>query len=171
MNTVHADDGRSYALETVEISKLFGGVRAVDDLSISIPRKGMTSIVGPNGSGKSTLVNLLSGTLPLDGGMVIIDGVGLKIVKAHETPSHGLTRTFQEVRLFDQITVWDNIMVVLTNRNLFPAMIERAKSTHRKKPRRYWRTSGCGRNGVPWPRTCPTASGNCWKSAAPWRWT
>ena len=133
MNAGHADDSRSYALQTVEISKLFGAVKAVDDLSISIPRKGMTSIVGPNGSGKSTLVNLLSGTLPLDGGMVIIDGVGLKIVKAHETPSHGLTRTFQEVRLFDQITVWDNIMVVLTNRSLFPAMVERTKSGHREK--------------------------------------
>lgn len=136
MNTVHANDSDSYALETVEISKLFGGVKAVDDLSISIPRKGMTSIVGPNGSGKSTLVNLLSGTLPLDGGMVIIDGVGLKVVKAYETPAHGLTRTFQEVRLFDQITVWDNIMVVLTNRSLFPAMIERTKASHREKAQR-----------------------------------
>ena len=136
MNTGHANDSDSYALETVEISKLFGGVKAVDDLSISIPRKGVTSIVGPNGSGKSTLVNLLSGTLPLDGGMVIIDGVGLKIVKAHETPAHGLTRTFQEVRLFDQITVWDNIMVVLTNRSLFPAMIERTKTSHREKAQR-----------------------------------
>ncbi len=64
------------ALETVEISKLFGGVRAVDRLSIAINRDGVTSIVGPNGSGKSTLINLLSGTLPLDGGMVIIDGGG-----------------------------------------------------------------------------------------------
>ena len=136
MNTGHANDSDSYALETVEISKLFGGVKAVDDLSISIPRKGVTSIVGPNGSGKSTLVNLLSGTLPLDGGMVIIDGVGLKIDKAHETPAHGLTRTFQEVRLFDQITVWDNIMVVLTNRSLFPAMIERTKTSHREKAQR-----------------------------------
>ncbi len=121
------------ALETVDVTKLFGAVRAVDQLSISIPRKGMTSIVGPNGSGKSTLINLLSGTLPLDGGMVIIDGVGLRIVKPHETPQHGLTRTFQEVRLFDQITVWDNIMVVLTNRRLFPAMIERAKPAYRVK--------------------------------------
>ena len=128
MNADNANDGESYALETVDISKLFGAVRAVDQLSISIPRKGMTSIVGPNGSGKSTLINLLSGTLPLDGGMVIIDGVGLKVVKAHETPEHGLTRTFQEVRLFDQISVWDNIMVVLTNRSLLPAMIERAKT-------------------------------------------
>ncbi len=133
MTTAPTDSGDSYALETVEISKRFGAVRAVDELTISIPKKGMTSIVGPNGSGKSTLVNLLSGTLPLDGGIVIIDGVGLKVVKAHETPDHGLTRTFQEVRLFDQITVWDNIMVVLTNRKLFPAMLERTQSSHREK--------------------------------------
>ena len=133
MTTASTASGDSSALETVEISKLFGAVKAVDELTISIPRKGMTSIVGPNGSGKSTLVNLLSGTLPLDGGIVIIDGVGLKVVKAHETPDHGITRTFQEVRLFDQITVWDNIIVVLTNRKLFPAMLERTQSSHREK--------------------------------------
>ena len=133
MTTASTASGDSSALETVEISKLFGAVKAVDELTISIPRKGMTSIVGPNGSGKSTLVNLLSGTLSLDGGIVIIDGVGLKVVKAHETPDHGITRTFQEVRLFDQITVWDNIIVVLTNRKLFPAMLERTQSSHREK--------------------------------------
>ena len=128
-------ESNSYAMETVEISKLFGGVRAVDELSVAFPREGMTSVVGPNGSGKSTLVNLLSGVLPLDSGTVIIDGVGLKVVKAHETPAHGITRTFQEVRLFDQISVWDNIMVVLTNRSVFPAMLERTKSRHREKAR------------------------------------
>ena len=121
------------ALETDKISKHFGAVRAVDELSISIPATGMTSIVGPNGSGKSTLVNLLSGTLPLDGGMVIIDGAGLKVVHAFETPDHGLTRTFQEVRLFDQITVWDNIMVVLTSRPWLPALFERAKPDYKRK--------------------------------------
>ena len=107
----------------------------MDRLSISIPRDGMTSIVGPNGSGKSTLVNLLSGTLPLDGGMVIIDGTGLKIVKAHETPDHGITRTFQDVRLFDQMSVWDNLMVALTDRRMFPALRERAKPAYRQRAR------------------------------------
>jgi len=126
-------DRIDYALETQAISKHFGAVRAVDELSLSIPRQGTTSIVGPNGSGKSTLVNLLSGVLPLDGGMVIIDGEGLRVVKAYETPDHGLTRTFQEVRLFDQITVWDNIMVVLTERRLFPSLFERSRPSTRQQ--------------------------------------
>ena len=123
-------------METDKVSKNFGAVKAVDELSLSIPKKGITSIVGPNGSGKSTLVNLLSGTLPLDGGMVILDGVGLRVVKAHETPSHGLTRTFQEVRLFDQISVWDNIMVVLTKRPLLSALVERPKPAYRAQAQR-----------------------------------
>ena len=123
----------AFALETIDISKHFGAVKAVDQLSVSIPLRGITGIVGPNGSGKSTLVNLLSGTLPLDGGLVIINGVGLKVIRAHETPGYGLTRTFQEVRLFGQMSVWDNIMVVLTNRRLFPALLERTKASHRDK--------------------------------------
>ena len=130
------------AIETVEVSKLFGGVRAVDELSLAIPRRGMTSIVGPNGSGKSTLVNLLSGVLPLDGGMVIIDGVGLRVVKAHQNPENGLTRTFQEVRLFEQITVLDNIMVVLTARGLFPALLERTRPAYRQRAQGILETVG-----------------------------
>ena len=137
------DSGRGpYAVETIEISKHFGAVRAVDELSISIPHEGITSIVGPNGSGKSTLVNLLSGVLPLDGGLVILDGVGLRVVKAHEAPDHGLTRTFQEVRLFDQISVSDNIMVVLTKRRLLPALLERTKPSHRARTEQILREVG-----------------------------
>ncbi len=142
MSAANVESRGPFALETVDISKHFGAVRAVDQLTISIPRKGMTSIVGPNGSGKSTLVNLLSGTLPLDGGMVVIDGVGLKLVKAHEIVAHGITRTFQEVRLFDQISVWDNIMVVLTNRSLFPALIERTKPSQKDKATRILKDVG-----------------------------
>ena len=135
MSAEPIQDGETFALQTVDLSKTFGVVRAVDELSIAIPRRGMTSVVGPNGSGKSTLVNLLSGVLPLDGGLVIIDGVGLRVVKAHENPAHGITRTFQEVRLFEQISVWDNIMVVLTKRGIFPALMERMKPSYRERAR------------------------------------
>lgn len=122
-----------FALRTKEVSKHFGAVKAVDELSISIFREWITCIVGPNGSGKSSLINILSGILPIDRGLVIIDGAGLRVVKAHETPDHGITRTFQEVRLFDQISVWDNIMVVLTDRRLLPSLFERAGPAHKEK--------------------------------------
>lgn len=132
MSQDQAESGRDIALRTEGISKRFGAVRAVNELTMSVARGGITSVVGPNGSGKSTLVNLLSGTLPLDGGMVIIGDVGLTEVRAHETPGHGLTRTFQEVRLFDQITVWDNMMVVLTKRALIPALLERGRPSQKE---------------------------------------
>lgn len=122
-----------YVLETLDISKHFGGVSAVDGLSISIPRQGVTSIVGPNGSGKSTLINLLSGTLPLDEGIVVIDGQRLRTIHAYETPDHSITRTFQEVRLFDQISVLDNILVVLTTRKFWSAVFERTNRQHRAR--------------------------------------
>ena len=142
MTVASGSPGADYALETEKISKHFAAVTAVDRLSISVLRGKITSIVGPNGSGKSTLVNLLSGILPLDAGIVIIEGARFSVVRAHETPGHGITRTFQEVRLFDQITVWDNIMVVLTQRSLFPAMLERTKRSHTERAQEILETVG-----------------------------
>ena len=144
------DPRELFVLRTQEISKNFGAVKAVDRLTMSIFRQWITCIVGPNGSGKSTLMNLLSGMLPLDGGVVVIDGVGLRVLKAHETPDHGITRTFQEVRLFDQISVWDNIMVVLTERRLLvlpPGAF--AACPQGEGPPHPGRASACGRSGTP----------------------
>ncbi len=127
----HTDE--VYAVESQELSKHFGAVKAVDRLTMSVPKGGMTSIVGPNGSGKSTLINLLSGTLPFDEGLILIDSVSFKIVKSYDTPSHGLTRTFQEVRLFNQMSVWDNILVILTTKGVFSSLFERTRSSHKEK--------------------------------------
>ena len=133
MNQPQVDLDEVFILRTEDISKHFGAVRAVDRLSLSIFRQWITCIVGPNGSGKSTLMDLLSGMLPLDEGVVLIDGVGLRVLKPYEAPGRGVTRTFQDVRLFDQISVWDNIMVVLTDRRLFPSLLERAKPRYKEK--------------------------------------
>ncbi len=133
MTSQNIDLNEYYGVQTIGITKQFDGVKALDDVSLTIPIFGITSIVGPNGSGKSTLVNLITGVLPYDEGTVVIETNAFKVIHAHETPDHGITRTFQEVRLFDQMTVWDNIMVVLTNRKLFPSMAERSKSEHHEK--------------------------------------
>lgn len=120
-------------LETKNLTKWFDGVKAVDGLSISIHAGAITGIIGPNGSGKTTLVNLLSGLLRFDGGAVVINDVGLKKIRSHEVVSYGITRTFQNVRLFGQMSVLDNILIVLTERNITSALFERHNELHMKR--------------------------------------
>lgn len=129
-------------LRTEGLLKRFSGVAAVNHLSIALPRKGITSIVGPNGSGKSTLINVLSGVLPIDEGLVIIDGLTLRVIAASDTPAHGITRTFQEVRLFNQMTVWDNILVTLTDRTVLGSLREFSPARYEAKARRLLETVG-----------------------------
>lgn len=122
-----------YSLQTYNLKKHFGGVHAVDGLTLSI-RKGMiTSIVGPNGSGKSSLVNVLSGIYAMDGGTVEIDGMVFHTLKTSDISTYGITRTFQDVRLFEQMTVLDNILVVTTERNVWGALFEQHSNFHVKK--------------------------------------
>ena len=118
-------------LSTRNIAKCFDGVRAVDGLSIAIERGRITGIIGPNGSGKTTLVNLLSGMVPMDGGTVMISEIKMKI-RPHAIASFGITRTFQDVRLFEQMTVLDNILVVLTERSFIKSLFEKRKRYHLK---------------------------------------
>src|SRR5574340_452627 len=121
-------------LETQNLVKRFAGVAAIDGLSISIEAGRITSVIGPNGSGKSTLVNVLSGILPIDGGLVVVDArPPLRRIRPSKVPSYGITRTFQEVRLFEQMTVLDNVLVVLTERNLRSAFFERHRIHHLKQ--------------------------------------
>lgn len=120
-------------LETKSLIKNFEGVHAVDHLSISIEKGKVTSIIGPNGSGKTTLTNLLSGVVPIDGGVVILNrSQKFEKIKSHEISFYGITRTFQNIRLFEQMTVLDNILVVLTERNVFASLFEKHKEYHIK---------------------------------------
>lgn len=120
-------------LETKNLTKHFDGVAAVDGLSVAIESGKITSIIGPNGSGKTTLINLLSEMLPATGGAIFVDGVGLKKNHPSEVAAYGITRTFQEVRLFNQMTVLDNLLVVLTERNVFGALFEKHTELHLRR--------------------------------------
>ncbi len=122
-----------FALETKNLKKYFGGVHAVDGLTLSIRKGTITSIVGPNGSGKSSLMNVLSGVYVIDSGTVTIDGSMFHELKTYDISTYGITRTFQEVRLFEQMTVLDNILVVTTERDVFGALFERHTDYHLRK--------------------------------------
>ena len=81
------------------LHKRFGGVQAVRDISLTVPRGGVFAIIGPNGAGKSTLLNLMSGLYQPDAGRMIFDGVDLVGLPAHKRVRLGLGRTFQKIRL------------------------------------------------------------------------
>lgn len=121
------------ALETKHLSKHFDGVQAVDNLSIKIEKGKVTGLIGPNGSGKTTLINLLTGTLPFNKGTVLVSGAELHKIKPFDVASFGITRTFQAVRLFEQMSVEDNLLVVLTEKNVLSSLFDRHTEFHLKQ--------------------------------------
>jgi len=120
-------------IETKKLTKKFDGVKAVNNLSLQIEEGKITGIIGPNGSGKTTLINLLTGVIPIESGTVIIEGTEKLVkIKPSQISFYGITRTFQDIRLFEQMTVLDNILVVLTERHVLKALFERHKNYHLK---------------------------------------
>lgn len=98
-------------LDARNLAKSFGGLRAVQDLSIRISRGQITSLIGPNGAGKTTFFNLITGEIPPDSGEVVYNGRNLIGLPPHRIMRMGLSRTFQDVRLFPQMTVLDTVLV------------------------------------------------------------
>jgi branched-chain amino acid transport system ATP-binding protein len=103
------------------LHKRFGGVRAVRDISLSIPHGSVFAIIGPNGAGKSTLLNLMSGLYQPDAGRMVFDGVDLVGVPAHKRVRLGLARTFQKIRLFKQLSVLGNVIAAFHVHHDIPA--------------------------------------------------
>ena len=121
-------------LSTKNLIKHFDGVYAVNKLSIKFEPKQITGIIGPNGSGKSTLINTLTGMLPIDGGEMLVAGkINITRIHKYQVPFYGMTRTFQDVRLFEQMPVLDNILVVMTERSIWSSLFERHTAFHLEK--------------------------------------
>jgi branched-chain amino acid transport system ATP-binding protein len=100
-----------YHLEVKNLSKRFGGVRAVEDLSFSAKSRVILSIIGPNGAGKTTLFNCLTGFSRPSEGSIRLAGKEISGRPAHEISRLGISRTFQNIRLFREMTVIENVMV------------------------------------------------------------
>lgn len=98
-------------LDAQRISKSFGGVQALRDVSVSIRRGEIYGLIGPNGAGKTTFFNVLTGLYSADAGEVLFDGARLNIGVPHEVTRQGIARTFQNIRLFANMSALENVMV------------------------------------------------------------
>ncbi len=98
-----------FSVENLSIS--FGGIRAVDDVSFEVKKNSIFSIIGPNGSGKTTIFNMISGIYKPDSGRVILDDVDMVGQRPDRIARRGIARTFQNIQLFGNASVMDNLML------------------------------------------------------------
>jgi neutral amino acid transport system ATP-binding protein len=102
-------------LTASELSKSFGGIRAVRDARISVARGSITGLIGPNGAGKTTLFNLISNFIRPDTGKVLFEGKPIQNLNPHAIATHGCVRTFQVARVLSRLSVLENMLLATQN--------------------------------------------------------
>jgi branched-chain amino acid transport system ATP-binding protein len=98
-------------LHTENLDMRFGGLSALEDLNLAVPAGGLYGLIGPNGAGKTTVFNLISGFLKPTGGRIVWDGREITGEPPHRLTDWGIARTFQNIRLFGELSVLDNVLV------------------------------------------------------------
>ena len=109
------DLGQRPALECIHLGIEFGGLKAVDDFSLTIGKTEIAGLIGPNGAGKTTVFNLLTKVYQPTRGTILVDGVDTHNMNTVQVNKAGIARTFQNIRLFDNLTVEDNVKLGLHN--------------------------------------------------------
>ena len=113
-------------LEAQGVAKHFGGVKALRDVSLTIRKGEIYGLIGPNGAGKTTFFNCMTGLYVPDGGGFLFDGLPLKADAPHQAAERGIARTFQNIRLFGNMSALENVMVgrhVRTHAGVFGAVL------------------------------------------------
>ena len=111
-----ADPGAKNILEAIQVRKEFGGLIAVNDVDFVIPQGSIVSLIGPNGAGKTTFFNILTGVYKPTAGGVIFDGATISGLPPHKVTALGMARTFQNIRLFHNMTALENVLVAMHSR-------------------------------------------------------
>ena len=123
-------------LKVSGVSKRFGGLQALSDVGIEIKRGQVYGLIGPNGAGKTTFFNVLTGLYTPDSGTFELDGKPYTPTAVHEVAKAGIARTFQNIRLFADMTVLENVMVgrhVRTRSNILDAILRTPRFQHEEK--------------------------------------
>jgi len=98
-------------LESLAVTKSFGGIAALDHIDLSIQSGDIVGLIGPNGAGKTTFFNVLTGLYEPDSGEILFCGQRINHLSPHEIAAAGIARTFQNIRLFPNMTAMENVMV------------------------------------------------------------
>jgi branched-chain amino acid transport system ATP-binding protein len=118
------------------VSKFFGGLPALQDVSMSVPTGKLTALIGPNGAGKSTLINCMTGVFPPSSGSIRFQDQEISGLPAHRVTRLGIHRTFQNLRLFPRLSVLDNVLTGLTcegGESMLMAMLRLPYLRHRER--------------------------------------
>ena len=109
-------------LEVKSLGISFGGLRAVDDFNLKIEKGQLYGLIGPNGAGKTTVFNMLTGVYKPTDGSIFLDGENITGKKTIDINKHGIARTFQNIRLFHQQSVIDNVKIGLHNEHTYSTL-------------------------------------------------
>ena len=166
-----AAPGTAPLLSVRGVHKHFGGVTALDGVSLDVPAGMVYGLIGPNGSGKTTLFNIITGFLRADKGHVAFDGHSLDRLRPHQVARLGLCRTFQSSQSPEQMTVMENMLLApqdqigesLANMSCGPARSAGRRRRISPAPANCSRSSTCRPRPTNMPATSPADRRSCWR--------
>ncbi len=129
-------EDRDILLSVKGVNKRFGGLQALSDISVEIERGQIYGLIGPNGAGKTTFFNVITGLYTPDSGSFVLDGQPFSPSEVHKVAEAGIARTFQNIRLFNNMTALENVMVgrhVRANAGLIGAVFKTASQRHEEE--------------------------------------